>query len=499
MKLKKQTFFKNTLIIIVTSFLIKLLGLANKIMITRLLGTSGMRQYVLSFPTIMLFVGISGMSLNLTISKLVSESYVNRKYSPKKLLKKSFFLSLIVSFFLIILYIILLKPLTVNLLKNEDLYYPLLTGVILIPLVGVSDGLKGYYVGIKQMHVTSLSNLIEQVARISFSILSIIILSPYGINITTTFCLLALSFGEVCSIIFSIIKLKKYPVVDFNDTSGELKAVLDMAIPNTCTRIIGSFSYFLEPILYTTVLSFIGYKTIDIQNNYTIFDAYTIPLLTFISFLPFAISTAMIPGVSVASTKGDIKSLNYYIGKVVTFSVIPALILSINLYLSGEDFMMLIYNTKEGTSILRPLTFIFTAYYIQIPITGILQATGHSKKVFILSIISNGLKLLLITLLSLVPSINYNSIIIATTLCLVISTIVIVLILFETQDISLNYNNLFTIVILTFFIMMIGILLKVLRVNYLVVLVITSTLYLLIAFKIKILSIKSLMKKYRKS
>ena len=157
----------------------------------------------------MLFVGISGMSLNVTISKLVSESYVSRKYSPKKLLKKSFVLSLIVSFFLIILYLILLKPLTVSLLKNEDLYYPLLTGVILIPLVGISDGLKGYYIGIKQMQVSSLSNLTEQIARISFSILSIIILSPYGINITTTFCLLALSFGEICSIIFSLIKLKK--------------------------------------------------------------------------------------------------------------------------------------------------------------------------------------------------------------------------------------------------------------------------------------------------
>ncbi len=496
MKTKNKTFFTNTLIIITTSFLIKLLGLANKITITRMLGTDGMRQYVLSFPTIMLFVGFAGMSLNLTISKLVSEATASRKYSPKKLLKISFLIAFIVSIFLIFIYLLLLKPLTINFLKNEDLYYPLLTGVILIPLVGISDGLKGYYIGIKQMQVTSISNLTEQITRISFSIISIILLSPYGVNITTTFCLLALSVGEFCSILFSLSRLKKYPVPKYDNTNGELKAILDMAIPNTFTRIIGSFTYFLEPILYTTILSYLGYKTLDIQNNYTIFDAYTIPLLTFISFLPFAISTAMIPGVSVASASNNQKSLNYYIGKVITFSITPALILSINLYINGPSFMQLIYNTSEGSSLLKPLTFMFVGYYLQIPITGILQATGHSKKVFIISVITHVLKLVLIISLSFIPTINLASIVIATTVCMLFSALVSVFVLFKTCPITLNYSKLLTLLLITFFVFATGLLLNTFKLNYLLTLFITGTIYLLLAFKFKILSIETL-KKYR--
>ena len=74
-----DSFFLSTLIIIVSGFVIKLLGLINKITMTRMLGTSGMRLYILSFPTIMLFVSISGFSLYITISKLVAEGTRNNK------------------------------------------------------------------------------------------------------------------------------------------------------------------------------------------------------------------------------------------------------------------------------------------------------------------------------------------------------------------------------------------------------------------------------------
>ena len=117
-KNKTPTFFIFTFLIIIVNFIVKLLGLVNKIAITRVLGTSGMSLYVLSFPTIMLFISISGMSLYLTISKLVAEAMVNHKYSPKKILKKSIKLSLFVSSIVAILYIILLKPLTIYFLKN---------------------------------------------------------------------------------------------------------------------------------------------------------------------------------------------------------------------------------------------------------------------------------------------------------------------------------------------------------------------------------------------
>ena len=164
--MKKSLLLKNTLIILIIGFVVKLIGMFGKIATTRILGIEGMSMYVLSYPTLLLFINISGFSLNNTISKLVSEAIASKKYSPKKILYNSIKISLLISFICILVYLSSIKMISKLLLKNEELFYPLLAGVILIPLVGISDALRGYFNGIKQINYASISLLLEQIARI---------------------------------------------------------------------------------------------------------------------------------------------------------------------------------------------------------------------------------------------------------------------------------------------------------------------------------------------
>lgn len=491
----KNTFFINTLFIIVTNFIVKLLGLVNKITMTRLLGTEGMSLYVLSFPTIMLFVSISGFSLNITISKLVSESLVNRKYSPDKILKKSCLISLILSFFLSLLYLAILKPVTIHLLKNENLYYPLLAGAPLLMLVGVSDGLKGYFSGIKKLNISSMGNLTEQIGRISFSLIFLFIMLPFGVEKAVFFCLLSLSFGELCAIIYCLIKLKKHPTIKYENTKGESKAILKMAVPNTLSRLIGNFTYFLEPIIYTTILVYLGFSVKEIQTTYTIFDAYTIPLLTFFSFIPFAIASAMIPGISESHALNKTESIHYYIRKSFLFCIIPVLILSINLFFFSYEYMNLIYGTSSGASFVRPLTFLFIFYYLQVLITAILQASGYSKKVFISSTIVNFLRLFFIIIFSISSNINLNSILIATTLAMIIGYISNYIMLKKLTHFKFKIKDLLTIIFILLIVTSITYLLKLLNVNFILILIINSTIFIILSIWQKLIQIESLKKK----
>ena len=70
----ENSFLLGTLIILLSGLIVKALGLINKIVITRLLGTEGMSIYILAFPTIILFINLAGFSLNITTSKLIAES-----------------------------------------------------------------------------------------------------------------------------------------------------------------------------------------------------------------------------------------------------------------------------------------------------------------------------------------------------------------------------------------------------------------------------------------
>ena len=487
-----DSFFLSTLIIIVSGFVIKLLGLINKITMTRMLGTSGMRLYILSFPTIMLFVSISGFSLYITISKLVAESVITKRYSQKKILSESFKLSFLISLIVDIIYFSMLKTLVIYFLKDEDLYFPLLTALLLIPLVGISDGLKGYFNGLKNTMTVAMGNLSEQVARIFFSIALLFITLPYGNVAATTSTLLALSLGELVAIIYCLIKLKKNPPIDFPNTSGELKAILNISIPNTLSRILGNFTYFLEPIIYTCILSYLGYDVLTIHTEYTIIDAYSIPLLTFISFLPVAIASSIVPGLTQAVVKKQSKAINYYIKKVILFSIVPSILLACNLFFYAKDYMNFIYKTTQGTKWVKYFTFVFICYYTHIPIISILQTIGKQTYVFWTSTIINFSRLLLIVILAFTSDNPLDSVIIATVIAMVLGFIIHIIHLFKITKYRTSVTNIINlgcISVLTFGICFI---LNHFNVNFLIVLCISSVVYFTLCILFKLIWIESL-------
>ncbi|HPT89797.1 MAG TPA: oligosaccharide flippase family protein, partial [Bacilli bacterium] len=74
--MSRNLFIKNTFILIISSLIIKVLGLLNRILLTRLLGHEGISLYILSLPTIILFISLCGFSLNTAVSKIVAMNTV---------------------------------------------------------------------------------------------------------------------------------------------------------------------------------------------------------------------------------------------------------------------------------------------------------------------------------------------------------------------------------------------------------------------------------------
>lgn len=489
LKLKafKNTFFINTLIIVITGFIIKLLGLINRIFITRFLGTEGMSLYILSFPTIMLFISISGLSLNISISKLVSESIKTKQYSPKILLKSSIKLSLLASIITIITFLLIINPLVNIFLKNSNLLLPLLATIPLIPLVGISDSLRGYFNGLKLMFYSSMSSLIEQTSRIFFSILLLYLTIPYGLNIATFSCLLALSIGEIASIIYSIFKIKQLGLTHFDETKGETKAILKISIPSTCSKLVGNFTYFLEPIIYVWVLSYLNYSQTNIETTYTIINAYTISLLTLGSFVSIALATTVVPSISESYATNNLTSVNRYIKKTIIFSLIPAIFITIILFFYPFDIMNFIYGTTHGATEVKKYVIFFLPYYLQAPLSSIYQALGKSKELFIFSSIFNLGKLLLIILLSFIPTINLNSILVATFITLDLYFILLFIKIKKLTSFKISFNHSVNLLLIAIFTIVLTILLQLLNLNMWLSLIITFIIYLFLCYKFKLI------------
>ena len=75
----KSKFVKSTFILIIGGFITKIIGMFIKIVMTRLLGTSGIGMYMLVSPTFMLLISLASLGLPVSVSKLVSEDTRNNK------------------------------------------------------------------------------------------------------------------------------------------------------------------------------------------------------------------------------------------------------------------------------------------------------------------------------------------------------------------------------------------------------------------------------------
>lgn len=485
--IKRKSLMSNTIVILITGFIIKILGLIYKIIIIRLLDTDGMELYVMIFPTLLLFTTISGFSLNVTTTKLIADAYETRKYSPKQLLKKSIKLSFIVSTFTLIIFLLINNFLITNLLKNSKLLLPSLAIIPLLYLVGISDSLRGYFSGIKEVSTSSISILIEQLSRIISSLTLIIIFSNYPIELRVFLCLLGQSIGEIGSIIYTLIKIKN--LTDFLGTESEEKAILKMALPLTFSRLIGNFTYFLEPIIYTSFFLWLDYSQNNITKNYTIINAYTIPLLTMFSFFSIAISNSIIPYVSTAYVNHDNKKLNFYFQKVINYALIPGTIISIILFFYSKEIMYLLYKTQLGSTEVKKTIFIFLIYYIHLPISSFLQAMGQNRFLMLTSVIFNFVRLLLICALGFIPIFNLNSLLYAVIFSMVLSTIVQLAHLKKLSKIKIDYKSLLTIATLGLFISFLIIIFNFLKIPCFFVIILISIIYFIFLNKLNFIKI----------
>ena len=113
--MRKESFIKSTIILIIGGFLTKVLGMIIKIVMSRLMGSEGIGLYMLVLPTFSLLIGVCQFGIPTALSKLIAEDSKNNK----RLLFSLLPISLIINVLIISLVIILAPTLAFNFLHEE--------------------------------------------------------------------------------------------------------------------------------------------------------------------------------------------------------------------------------------------------------------------------------------------------------------------------------------------------------------------------------------------
>ena len=374
----KSKFIKSTIILLIGGLLTKILSMVIRIALTRAITTKGIGLYMLVLPTFNLFITLCTFSLPISISKLISE---NKKRS-KNIILSIIPISLLYNFILMFILIIISPFISKYLLNNASLYYPVMSIALTLPFICTSNILKGYFFGKERMFPYTLSNIVEQLIRLFLTVTIIPKFMKINLNIAITGVVLINIISELSSTITMMLfapKVIDLKVEDFKYNKAIFRDILNVSIPTTSSRLIGSITYFLEPIILTYVLAKVGYSNDFITTQYGIINGYVYPILLLPSFFTMAISNALLPVISNNYNNNRKTYAKYKLKQAIIISLLVGVPATIIIMIFPDFFLKLIYNTNLGSNYIKIIAPIFILHYIQSPLTITLQAIGKSN------------------------------------------------------------------------------------------------------------------------
>lgn len=396
----KEKFIKSIFILLIGGLLTKVLGMIIKIVMSRLIGTEGLGLYMMVLPTFSLFIGLGQFGLPTALSKLIAE----KKKNNIRLFFSILPISIIINIILIITILLIAPVLSKNLLHDPRCYLPILAIAVVIPFTSLSSICRSYFFGKERMTPHVISNLVEDIVRLSLMIIGIPFFLPKGLEYAVCFIILSNTISEFASIVILLVFLPKKVQIKKSDLIPKkdyMKESLSIGIPNTTGRLIGSIGYFLEPILLTTTLLAIGYSNKYVTTEYGILSGYAMPLLLLPSFFTMAISQALLPVVSREYARGNYDSVKRKIKQAIYYSLLIGIPVTIFFIFLPEIPLQLIYHTTEGTNYIRFLAPICLFQYIQSPLSSSLDAMGKSKDGMTATLLGQIVRLTFLVLLSL--------------------------------------------------------------------------------------------------
>ena len=367
-----------------------------KIFLTRSIGDNGIGLYMMILPTFNLFITLCTMSLSTAISKLVSENK-----SGKKVILPLIPISLGYNLGLMLLLIILAPRIANKLLNNPMAYYPIMGISFTLPFIAISSILKGYFYGKENMTPYVISNIVEQIVRLLFIVFLIPNLLTFGVSTAVLGVVLINVISEFSSIICLIIFIpnKNILLKDFTPDKEILKDVLNISLSATGSRLIGSISYFLEPIILTFIMLRCGFSGKYITYEYGIITGYVYPLLLLPSFFTMAISTSLLPVISNNYSRGNYRHVKKKLKQAIIISLIVGIFFTTIFMIIPEVLLNFIYDTNLGKEYIRIIAPFFLLHYIQGPLTSYLQAVNKSKEAMLGTLVGAIIKNILLLIL----------------------------------------------------------------------------------------------------
>ena len=457
-KVKGESFMQGVMALMFSQVLIKLLGLVYKWYLTNRegFGDEGNAIYSAGFSIYALLLTISSTGVPNAVARLVSQHTAKGDYRGAHRVFKI----ALGTFAVIGLIGTLLLFFGAHYIANVWLAIPEaeLTLVALSPaifFVAIICVFRGYFNGRENMKATANSQTIEQLFKTIFTVLVVEIVaicSGVNTNLMAAGANLATTLATVGSFFYlyifykmrredlskEIVSSKNYGTKSIWKT---VKSILSVSVPMSLSSILTSINRNIDSTTVKRGLqSFLSES--DALKQYGILSGKVDTLTSLPLSFNIAFATALVPAITTAKTKGDMKTAT----KRVSFSLLVTMLIGlpcmVGMIIFAQPILDLLFpNAPDGAFIFQvsSLAIIFTV--LEQTVNGALQGLGKIMTPAIALLVGVTFKCILNLVLVPIPAIGAAGAAFATVVCHAVAFFIGFNVLRANMKLDLNFSK----------------------------------------------------------
>ena len=306
---------KGVSILSVAGILCKLLGLLFTVPLTRTIGSEGLGIYQSVYPTYNLLLTLSSAGLPVAVSRMVS-AYL-AKEDPRnahRVFKTAIWLLTGIGC-VCMLFMLAGNGLLTAWVQEPRAALGFRAIAPCLAIVCALSAFRGFMQGQQNMHPTALSQIVEQLGKLAFSLPLAIWGTKHSLALGAAGALLGITLSEACatlvvavfyfrrrSVFAAIPQLSDAPAATPRALAGQLFLI---SVPITISACIVPLAQFVDSVMMVPRMMASGLTNEVARSLYGVFSGLVIRLINMPTALALAVAMSLVPAVSAAQAVRD--------------------------------------------------------------------------------------------------------------------------------------------------------------------------------------------------
>ncbi len=395
-----KRFFKNGILLTLTSLLLQIVGIVYNAYISNEIGADGMGLFTLIMSIYGFSVTLAASGINLAATNMCATA-LGDNARLKCVLKKCLLYSLASGTFAGVLLYFSSETVSVKWLGDARCITALKLLSVSLPFIALSNALRGYFTAVRRISRNVAAMLFEQTVRICIVIFLLKCMLPDGIEYACIAIVGGGSASEILSFLLSFIlflfdKRRYKSKSRFNNEKALTRELFSITLPIAGASVARSGFSTLEHILLPKGLSKNVLTASTALATYGVVCGMSLPIVLFPTAFIYSFTALLIPEFAEDGSKQNDIHIRYMIKRAVSTTLLFSIMCAAFMLLFSNELGVLIYSNAESGKYIFILAPLVPVMYLDHTVDSMLKGLGEQLYTMAVNILDAALSALII-------------------------------------------------------------------------------------------------------